>query len=199
LHRLLLGIMDKGRLTLGDNTLVNFERTLVFLTSNVGAKEMAAASSPNPFTFDQSASSTVPNIRAIGEKAMERKFPPEFCNRVDVISVFEPLSTEALAQIMDLELNKLRDFVVSRLGGDSPVLVFMPSAKEFLLERGTSAKFGARELKRALFKYVTFPLAKMTNAKTIQGRQVVVTGGKGKDELTFEVKSLTATPSKAAA
>lgn len=198
-HQLFLGVLDKARLVLGDNRPVNFERTMIFMTGNVGSREMVKANSSNPFTFNNAQSSSKPDTRGIGQRAMEREFPPEFCNRVDVVSVYEPLTREQLSMILDLELGRLRDFIVYRLAEKAPILIFMPSAKEFLLERGTSAKFGARELKRVLFKYVTHPLAKMVNSNTIQGRQVVVTCGKGKDELTFETNTLATAPTQAAA
>src|SRR3990170_516418 len=103
LTTLLLGILDKAVMRLGDNTQVGFEKTLIFLTSNLGAREMLREVKPNiGFQAGQPAASDVAGrLESIGLAAVRRRFSPEFVNRIDVVVTYQPLDAAALAAIVD--------------------------------------------------------------------------------------------------
>ncbi|MGQ9919043.1 MAG: AAA family ATPase [Bryobacteraceae bacterium] len=162
LGRLLLGVLDKAVLKLGDNTTVNFERSLIFLTSNLGAREMArqtrqrfglAAAAPQ-----QATDRTLERV-ALG--AVKRRFSPEFVNRIDRILTYRPLDAEAFERILDLQLEELHRHLEGRLGEAAFRLSLTAEARRFLLEQGTSAEYGARELKRTMHRHVIQPLARL--------------------------------------
>ena len=119
LLRLLLGILDKGTLRLGDGTTVNFEKTMIFLTSNLGAREMSRELRPN-FGFEALAARPAGQSRkleSIGRSAVRRNFSPEFINRIDSVISYRPLDSQAIAAIFDLHAAALQDQIDTRLGG----------------------------------------------------------------------------------
>ena len=162
LTRLLLGVLDKGVLRLGDNTSVNFEKSLVFLTSNLGSREMLREIHPD-FGFQSAGGSPradlTGKLRSIGMVAVRKRFSPEFINRVDSIITYQPLSTEALTLILDQQIADLQNHVNTRLGERSFTLDVPAETRQFLLEHGTSQEYGARELKRTIHRFLTQPLA----------------------------------------
>jgi CheY-like chemotaxis protein len=162
LTRLLLGVLDKGVLRLGDNTSVNFEKSLVFLTSNLGSREMLREIHPD-FGFQSAGGSPradlTGKLRSIGMVAVRKRFSPEFINRVDSIITYQPLSTEALTLILDQQIADLQNHVNTRLGERSFTLEVPAETRQFLLEHGTSQEYGARELKRTIHRFLTQPLA----------------------------------------
>ncbi|MDQ6663559.1 MAG: AAA family ATPase, partial [Acidobacteriota bacterium] len=165
LTRLLLGVLDKGVLRLGDNTQVNFEKSLVFLTSNLGAREMMKEINPD-FGFGAGVvsveraelSNKLKNIALI---AVRKKFSPEFVNRIDCVITYQPLNAESLAAIVDHQIADLQNHVVSRLGSRCFAIEVPFETRQWLIEKGTSAEYGARELNRTIHKNLTQPLATM--------------------------------------
>ncbi|HOC18094.1 MAG TPA: AAA family ATPase [Vicinamibacterales bacterium] len=159
---LLLGILDRGTLRLGDNTAVSFEKSLVFLTSNVGARQMLNVVRP-AIGFQgverRSPASIAARLRSAGMEAVRRRFSPEFVNRLDAVITYRPLDAAALAGILDHHVAELQEHVHSRLRERSFDIVVEPAARELLLARGTSDEFGARELKRTVHRMLTQPLA----------------------------------------
>jgi ATP-dependent Clp protease ATP-binding subunit ClpA len=168
--RLLLGVLDKATLRLGDNSNVNFERSLIFLTSNLGAREMASFLKPG-FGFQGGVAPAQEDVedklQAIGMNAVRRKFSPEFVNRVDAVITYRPLSRSTLDAILDLQLNEIQKHIYKRLGVRGFTLQISRASRAFLLDRGTSAEFGARELKRTLQRHVLHPLAAMVAGEQI--------------------------------
>ncbi len=162
--RLLLGVLDKAQLRLGDNSTVNFEKSMVFLTSNLGSREMLREMNPE-FGF-QSAQHTeradlLGKLQSIGLVAVRKRFSPEFVNRIDCIITYQPLSQEALAAILEHQIADLQSHVNTRLGDRSFTLEISPESRQFLLEKGTSSEYGARELNRTIHRFLTQPLATM--------------------------------------
>src|SRR6516225_10225967 len=161
--RLLLGVLDKGILRLGDNSSVNFEKSLVFLTSNLGAREMMREINPD-FGF-QSVKSGEPRtdltskLQNIALVAVRKRFSPEFVNRIDCIITYQPLTAESLSAILDKQIIDLQSHVNTRLGNRSFVLDVPFESRQFLLDKGTSAEYGARELNRTIHRHLTQPLA----------------------------------------
>jgi len=184
--RLLLGILDKGTLRLGDGTMVNFEKTIIFLTSNLGAREMNKQLRPD-FGFESLApSNSRPRLEAIGANAVRRNFPPEFVNRIDEVVVYQPLGSEAMAAILEIGLRDLQDHIDKRLGVEAFHLDVTGPARRFLLKRGTSEEYGARELKRVLQRELVQPLASLAASGEIDpGTDVRVELSARRDKLVI--------------
>jgi ATP-dependent Clp protease ATP-binding subunit ClpA len=165
LTRLLLGVLDKATLRLGDNNLVNFERSLIFLTSNVGARGMQEELGPGmgfaralPQAEEGAAAS---RLESIALRAARRSFSPEFMNRMDAAITYQPLGTDALMEILDIQIRELQEHIDYRLGARAFRVEITTKGRRFLLSEGTSVHYGAREIKRAVHKHVTQPLAAM--------------------------------------
>jgi ATP-dependent Clp protease ATP-binding subunit ClpA len=175
LARLLLGVLDKAVLRLGDNTTVNFERTLIFMTSNLGAREMLDSITPG-FGFASMTGhgdSSKRKLESIGMAAVRKRFAPEFVNRLDAILTYEPLTKEQLRQILDLQIEDIQRHIDRRLGARAFSLAVSKAAREFLLSKGTSPEFGARELKRTLHRQLMQPLAALVAAGRVPPQAAV--------------------------
>ena len=176
LTRLLLGVLDKGLLRLGDNTTVNFEKSLVFLTSNLGAREMMREINPD-FGFQSAKSGERPDLTSklqnISLVAVRKRFSPEFVNRIDCIITYQPLTPESLAAILDQQISDLQDHVNTRLGNRSFTLDVPFETRQFLLQKGTSAEYGARELNRTIHRLLTQPLATLVATNQVNPGAVV--------------------------
>ena len=159
---LLLGVFDRATLRLGDNTPVNFEKTLIFLTSNLGAREMVNAVG-HDIGFrgakPREPEETADLLHTAGFNAVKRRFSPEFVNRIDVVVTYETLRAEAIGEILDHHIAELQQHVHNRLGKRSFDVSVSPAARQFLLSHGVSHEYGARELKRTVHRMLTQPLA----------------------------------------
>jgi ATP-dependent Clp protease ATP-binding subunit ClpA/CheY-like chemotaxis protein len=161
LTALLLGILDRATLRLGDNVTVDFEKTLVFFTSNLGARAMLKVVRPDIGFHGErrSAASLAARLQTVGIDAVRRRFSPEFVNRIDVVVTFRPLDAGALSAILQHHLTELQQHVHARLGAGAFEIAIAPAARALLLERGTSDEYGARELKRVIHRMLTQPVA----------------------------------------
>jgi ATP-dependent Clp protease ATP-binding subunit ClpA len=159
--RLLLGVLDKAALRLGDNTTVNFEKTLIFLTSNIGASEISRELQRG-FGFEgmtpRTGTEQYSNLQKIGMSSVRKQFSPEFVNRIDATIVYRPLSPAALRLILDQQIRDLEDLILRRLGDGGFHLEVTSRARRFLLDRGTSEEYGARELNRTIQRQLVQPL-----------------------------------------
>jgi len=171
LWNLLLGILDKGSLTLGDNRKVDFSRAMIFLTSNLGATEMSSILNPK-LGFGLSAGASSGKVTAIDEKmaskiarsgaeAARKKFTPEFMNRLDKVVVFQPLGAPEIRRILDIELQQVQQRIFTSSAERSFVFTASAPAKEFLLTEGIDAKYGARHLKRAIERLLVQPMSNL--------------------------------------
>lgn len=160
--RLLLGILDKATLRLGDNSTVNFERTLIFLTSNLGAKSIQRAVKPD-FGFEamvpQAPLEDTTKLSSIGLDAVKRKFSPEFVNRIDSVITYRPLDRKACSLILDQIFSGFTRLINQRLGCRGFRLQCTVAGRNLLLETGTSVEFGARELKRTVQRNFIQPVS----------------------------------------
>jgi len=167
LWNLLLGILDKATLTLGDNRKVDFSAAMVFLTSNLGAAEMSSLVNPRLGFHAPSLEDTVSNakltarISGAGLAAARRKFTPEFINRLDNIVVFKSLGKEELRRIVDIELAMVQQRIQAAAANKTFLLNVTDSAKEYLLIEGTDVRYGARPLKRAIERLLVQPLSNL--------------------------------------
>ena len=177
LWQLLLGILDKAALTLGDNRRVDFSQSLVFLTSNLGSQEitklmnggMGYASGPQEDNqeLDQ-------KIYRTATDAARRKFSAEFMNRIDKVIVFRTLKRQHLEQILDLELGRVQERIMSSAVSRQFAFNCTASARDFLLEEGTDSRSGARHLKRAIERHLMFPLSNLLATDQIQFGDLVM-------------------------
>jgi ATP-dependent Clp protease ATP-binding subunit ClpB len=172
LWQLLLGVLDKGRLTLGDNRQVDFSQTMIIMTSNLGAKEMSELITGSiGFAPTKKASLQESELdQKIYRTAMEaarRKFSPEFMNRIDKVVVFRSLKHQQMQQILELELRAVQRRIDEGMGERFTFKV-TDEAKELLLREGVELRYGARHLKRAIERFVVNALANL--AATGQAR-----------------------------
>lgn len=179
LWNLLLGILDKATLTLGDNRKVDFSRAMIFMTSNLGASEMSALVNPR-LGFNHVHSAEAASIEATeelakkmsrtGVEAARRKFTPEFMNRIDKTVVFKPLGEAELRKILDLELGQVQQRILFSPADKTFVFTVSDAGKQFLLSEGIDVKYGARHLKRAIEKLLVHPLSNlMATSQVAQG------------------------------
>jgi len=194
LTRLLLGVLDRGVLRLGDNSVVNFEKSLVFLTSNLGAREMMREISPDFGFASATASGTredlTQKLQGIAIVAVRKKFSPEFINRIDHVITYRPLDAESFSAITDHEIASLQNHVNTRLGNRCFTIEVPFETRQWLIERGTSAEYGARELKRTIHKNLTQPLATLVAKNQIEpGSRVRVEIDPGRASLTLRATS----------
>jgi ATP-dependent Clp protease ATP-binding subunit ClpB len=191
LWNLMLGIMDKATLTLGDNRKVDFSNTIIAMTSNLGAKEMSDVLG-NGFGFAPAASNVNgylnTQLSTIAENAAKRKFSPEFMNRIDRTVVFHALTKEHIHKILDIELGAVQSRILQSPGNSQFVFRVNSDAREFLVENGYSAKNGARELKRTVELCLTHSFASLVSTQQIKLGDVVEVGLDAEaGELTFTV------------
>ncbi len=164
LWQLLLGILDKATLTLGDNRRVDLSQCVIVMTSNLGAGEMTDMLQGG-MGFGQKAAA-VDNklddkITRTAQEAARRKFSPEFMNRIDKVVVFHTLRPEHLEQILEIELGMVQQRILQATGNNQFVFSCTPKVKRYLLAEGTDPKYGARHLKRAIERHIVFPLANL--------------------------------------
>jgi ATP-dependent Clp protease ATP-binding subunit ClpB len=171
LWQLLLGILDKATLTLGDNRRVDLSQCIIILTSNLGASEMTDLVDGG-FGFAPKAVEVDNNfddkIQRTAVEAARRKFTPEFMNRIDKTVVFKTLRDEHLAQILEIELGMVQQRVLMAAGANQFVFNCTSPVKQFLLKEGTDPRYGARHLKRAIERHLVFPLANLVATSQVK-------------------------------
>jgi ATP-dependent Clp protease ATP-binding subunit ClpA len=195
LWQLLLGILDKATLTLGDNRRVDFSRAIVIMTSNLGAREMSDMISGG-IGFAPTKTGKSPEDTEIDTKiyrtaleAARRKFSPEFMNRIDKVVVFRSLKEHHLRQILDIELAQVQARITES-AGTKFVFECAEGAREFLLKEGIDLKYGARHLKRAIERFLVYPLSNLVATGQVETGDLVLIDFDGKlEKLTFAKQS----------
>jgi ATP-dependent Clp protease ATP-binding subunit ClpA len=188
LWQLLLGMLDKATLTLGDNRRVDLSQTVIFLTSNLGGGEITelmqggmgfVRPSEKPAAgFDE-------KIERTAIEAARRKFSPEFMNRLDKVVVFHPLRREQLEKVLEIELGQVQQRVLETAKGQFLFRV-TDTGREFLLQEGTDQRYGARHLKRSIERHVVYPLANLLATEQVHlGDLVCIDWNKEQERLTF--------------
>lgn len=195
LWNLLLGILDKATLTLGDNRRVDFSRTLIFLTSNLGAGQISSILSPKlGFAASETrrahgegrlAGALSDQIKRAGVEAARRRFTPEFMNRLDKVVVFHPLGQAELRRVLDIELNLLQRRIFESAGPNYFLLSVSAAAREHLLEQGTDLKYGARHLRRTIERLVVQPLSRLVASGQVRMGDLVRIDFNGATESLF--------------
>jgi ATP-dependent Clp protease ATP-binding subunit ClpB len=188
LWQLLLGILDKATLTLGDNRRVDLSQCVIVMTSNLGATEMnelingTMGFAQTPAQMD---SRLDEKINRTAVEAARRKFSPEFMNRIDKIVVFRTLRVEHLEQILEIELGLVQQRILQIAGNHQFVFSCTVPVKQFLLREGTDLKYGARHLKRAIERNVVFPLANLVATGQVKLGDFIRIDLNGDGKMTF--------------
>jgi ATP-dependent Clp protease ATP-binding subunit ClpB len=188
LWQLLLGILDKATLTLGDNRRVDLSATMIFLTSNLGGGEITELMTGGMGFVqpaDKGEDKLDSKVERTATEAAKRKFSPEFMNRLDKVVVFHPLRREQLEEVLDIELGQVQQRVLETAKGQFLFRVTSPG-RDFLLKEGTDQRYGARHLKRAIERHVVYPLANLLATEQVHlGDLVCIDWDKEHSQLTF--------------
>lgn len=191
LWQLLLGILDKATLTLGDNRRVDFSRAVVIMTSNLGAREMSEMISggigfaPTKTDKNQDDNEIDTKIYRTALEAAKRKFSPEFMNRIDKVVVFRSLKEHHLRKILEIELRSVQDRITES-AGTKFAFECSDEAKEYLLSEGIDLKYGARHLKRAIERFLVYPLSNLVATQQVEtGDMVTVDFDEEQGKLIF--------------
>lgn len=195
LWQLLLGILDKATLTLGDNRRVDFSKTVVIMTSNLGAREMSDMISggigfaPTKSNKQADDNEIDTKIYRTALEAAKRKFSPEFMNRIDKVVVFRSLKEHHLRRILDIELRGVQDRITDS-AGTKFIFECTDAAKEFLLGEGIDLKYGARHLKRAIERFLVYPLSNLVATDQVEtGDLVTIDFDHEQEKLVFTKQS----------
>jgi ATP-dependent Clp protease ATP-binding subunit ClpB len=182
LWNLLLGILDKATLTLGDNRRVDFSKAMIFMTGNVGANAIGSILRPNMgfaaaeierLQPDELTVKMTDRIARAGLEAARRKFTPEFMNRIDRTVVFRPLGADDLSAILSIELNAVQQRILRKSNSQPFMFKVTDAGREFLLREGSDLKYGARHLKRAIERRLVFPLSNLIVTQQVKSGDVV--------------------------
>src|ERR1700694_1235544 len=188
LWQLLLGMLDKATLTLGDNRRVDLSQTVIFLTSNLGGGEITELMEGGMGFVqpkDKPAAGLDEKVERRAVEAARRKFSPEFMNRLDKIVVFHPLRREQLEKVLEIELGQVQQRVLETAKGQFLFRV-TDAGRDFLLQEGTDQRYGARHLKRSIERHVVYPLANLLATEQVHlGDLVCIDWNKEQDCLTF--------------
>jgi ATP-dependent Clp protease ATP-binding subunit ClpB len=188
LWQLLLGILDKATLTLGDNRRVDLSQTVIFLTSNLCGGEITDLMNGGMGFVqpgDKPAAGLNEKIERTAVEAARRKFSPEFMNRLDKVVVFHPLKKDQLEQVLEIELEQVQKRVLQTAKGQFLFRV-TGTGREFLLQEGTDQRYGARHLKRSIERHVVYPLANLLATDQVQlGDLVCIDWNSEQNRLTF--------------
>src|SRR5216683_3128067 len=176
LWQLLLGMLDKATLTLGDNRRVDLSQTVIYLTSNLGGGEITELMHGGMGFIqpkDKPAAGLDAKVERAAVEAARRKFSPEFMNRLDNVVVFHPLKYDELEEVLDIELGQVQKRISDSTA--RPFLFRMTNkGRQFLLEEGTDHRYGARHLKRAIERYVVSPLARLLATEQVRSGDVLI-------------------------
>ena len=190
---LLLQVLDDGHMTDGLGRKIDFKNTIIIMTSNIGARQLADFGTGVGFGTKSQTEQIEENSKVVIQNALRKAFSPEFLNRVDDMILFHSLTREDIHKIIDLELVKL----YSRLNDLGYTIEMTEKAKDYICERGYDEKFGARPLKRAIQKLIEDPLAEeIVNSKLSDGDTILLDLVDGETDLKVTIKKAKKSKSK---
>ncbi len=182
---LLLQVMDEGRLTDSYGRTVDFRNTVLIMTSNVGTRELKDFGAGVGFTKNEREGNKEYS-RSVIQKALNKRFAPEFINRIDEIINFDQLGLDAIVNIVDLELTQ----IVKRVNELGYTIDLTTEAKKHLASKGCDIQFGARPLKRALQTYIEDEISELLLCGSLKaGDNIHVDKATDEDKLTFTIES----------
>ena len=182
---LLLQVLDDGHMTDGLGRKIDFKNTILIMTSNIGARQLADFGSGVGFGTKAKEESRDENSKTVIQNALRKAFSPEFLNRIDDMILFKSLGREEIHKIIDLELQKL----YGRINDLGYNIEMTEKAKDFIVEHGYDEKFGARPLKRAIQKFIEDPLAEeIIKANLQEGDTIKMDVNDGAEELSISIE-----------
>jgi len=182
IFNMLLQVLDDGYLTDSSGKKINFQNTIIIMTSNIGARQIKDFGTGVGFSTSTQKAQSVDLEKSIIEASLKKTFAPEFLNRVDDIVIFNSLEKEDLLKIVDIELNKLE----SRVNKLGYTIEITKKAKAFICEKGFDKKYGARPLSRAIQKYLEDLIAEdIVNTKINEEDHLMIDHLKDKQTLTL--------------
>jgi ATP-dependent Clp protease ATP-binding subunit ClpC len=181
---LLLQVLDDGQLTDSLGRKIDFKNSIIIMTSNIGSRQLKDFGQGVGFSTTAKLASSTDHERGVIENALKKAFAPEFLNRVDDVIMFNSLSKEHINQIIDIELSQL----YKRIENMGYKIKLEDSARDFIVEKGFDAQFGARPLKRAIQKYVEDPLAEhIIGANLQEGDTITLSFDEEKKEISLKI------------
>ncbi len=172
LFNLLLSILDKGEIKLGNNDSVNFRNCFIIFTSNIGVEEYVQRSKTIGFVNKEVDEEEELSLL---DKSMRSKFRPEFLNRIDVTIKFETLTPEHMKKILELQLSDIQYRILSsKMNLKKIFFVMEDKTKDWLIEKGFSEEYGARNLKRVISSKIEIPLSCVLSDERLQSGDVVL-------------------------
>ncbi|MBI2257732.1 MAG: ATP-dependent Clp protease ATP-binding subunit [Flavobacteriia bacterium] len=181
---LLLQVLDDGHMTDGLGRKVDFKNTILIMTSNIGARQLADFGTGVGFGTKTQTEQKEENSKVVIQNALRKAFSPEFLNRMDDMIIFKNLTRENIHIIIDLELEKL----YQRINNLGYSIELTKNAKDFIVDQGYDEKFGARPLKRAIQKYIEDPLAEeIIKANLVEGDKIVMDVNTEKNALSVKI------------
>jgi ATP-dependent Clp protease ATP-binding subunit ClpB len=184
LWQLLLGMLDKATLTLGDNRRVDLSQTVIFMTSNLGGADITdlmAGGYGFVKSDDKPKANLDEKVERTAVEAARRKFSPEFMNRLDKVVVFHPLQRTQLEQVLDIELTMVQQRVLETAKGQFLFRV-TDAGRNFLLREGTDQRYGARHLKRAIERHVVYPMANLLATQQVHSGDLICIDWRSDDD-----------------
>ena len=192
---LLLQALDDGQMTDSLGRRIDFRNTIMIMTSNIGARQLADFGTGVGFSTETREAAHELDKKGVIENALKKAFAPEFLNRIDDVVVFNSLSRDHIHMIIDLELAKL----FARVQDLGYLIKLTDKAKDYIADKGYDHKFGARPLKRAIQKYLEDPLAdEIINSNVGEGDSLSVDYSKKDDKIVVKVKKAKAPPAETA-
>lgn len=181
---MLLQILDDGHITDSLGRKIDFRHTIIIMTSNIGSRQLKDFGQGVGFGTSSKKEQADANAKSVIENALKKSFAPEFLNRIDDVIIFNALDRDHIHKIIDIELEKLL-LRISDLGYQ---LKLSDSAKDYIVDKGFDAKYGARPLKRAIQKYIEDALAsEIVNANLNENDIIYMDLDKKKNELTIKI------------
>ena len=181
---LLLQVLDDGHMTDGLGRKIDFKNTILIMTSNIGARQLADFGTGVGFGTKAKVEQKEEESKAVIQNALRKAFSPEFLNRIDDMILFSSLSRDDIHQIIDIELEKL----YIRINDLGYSIEMTKTAKDYIVEKGYDEKFGARPLKRAIQKYIEDPLAEeIVKSNLKEGDGIKITKQKTQEDLSIEI------------
>ena len=182
---LLLQALDDGHMTDGLGRKIDFKNTIIIMTSNIGARQLADFGSGVGFGTKAREEQRDENAKSVIQNALRKAFAPEFLNRIDDMILFNSLKREDIHKIIDIEL----ELLYGRINELGYTITMTEAAKDFIVEKGYDEKFGARPLKRAIQKFIEDPLAEeIVKSNLHEGDSINMDIQKNASELKIKIK-----------
>jgi ATP-dependent Clp protease ATP-binding subunit ClpC len=184
IFHLLLQVLDDGVLTDSLGRRVDFKNAIIIMTSNIGSRQLKDFGQGVGFTTDARKTASNELAKSVIENALKKTFAPEFLNRIDDVVIFDSLDREDIHKIIDIELS----YLIDRVNSIGYTIKVSEKAKDFILDKGWDAQFGARPLKRAIQKYVEDPLAEeIIKTELSDGDIILVDYDSTKDDTVISI------------